>query len=183
MTTTFTYNPEELTEAQRQSILVAKENHDAVIARLRADEDLRMQHYYDCIDDYSWGGPCSKANALAQQRADYELQEQIEAIVRGGFIIRSRKVNILRNKSDNSLAACGTKQGRFGRFFKTYDGNFVSCAKMVSTYEKKGYIPLVQTVTEKKKRIGNWPNGDPRYESLCVLSVTEEVSTEIVYPS
>lgn len=180
--TKFEYNPTELTQEQLAQIAAAQESHDNTIKRLREDEDKRMENYYNCVDDYSWGGLCSKANAIAQDRAHQALQDRIEEIVRGGFLIRSRRVNILRSLATGEVVATGIHDGTYGPYFRTDDGKFVNLAVRVATYEKKGYKPIIQTITEKVVRDGTWyKSGDLRYKFVEVVSVTEEVATERVW--
>ena len=177
----FTYNTEELTAEQKKLIEQAQALYDSTMKGLIEDEDRRMQNYYDCIDDYSWGGLCTQANYLARDRARVALEEKIEEIVRGGFIIRTRKVNVLLDKDTGEIVAEGTHEGRYGRYFTLDDGTYVGCAKQIATFEKKGLLPYVQTITEKKLCTGIWPSGDRRYKVLEVVSLTEELSTEIQY--
>lgn len=177
----FSYKLEELTQEQLECIDAAQQEYESAMKRLIEDEDSRMQNYYDCIDDYSWGGLCTKANYIARDRERIKLEDRIEEIVRGGYLVRERKENALKSIETGEIVARGTHQGKFGRFFATDDGKFVSCTKLVKTYEKKGYIPLVLTITEKKVRDGVWPSGDQRYKTIDTLSVEEEVSTQIVY--
>lgn len=177
----FEYNPQELTNDQLAAIEEARVIYESTIKELQEEEDRRAEHYYDCQDEYSYGGLCSKVNAMARNRAWTRLQERIEEIVRGGYIIRTRKANILRKLGTGEVAAVGTHEGRYGRYFRTYDGQFISCAKKVSTYEKKGFTPVVQIVTEKMIPDGYWSNGDRRYRFLDYISIAEEISTEICY--
>lgn len=179
--TKFFYDENALTDDQKSLIEEARIAHDETIKRLREEEDVRIQHYYDCVDDYSWGGLCSQVNAKEQSRADFLLEERIEEIVRGGYLVKTRKVNILRDIKTGESVAVGLHDGKFGPYFKTNEGKFVSYAKKVQTYEKKGYIPIVQTVVEKVKRDGFWSDGSPRYKHLGYVSITNEVSTERVY--
>lgn len=179
--TKFVYDENALTDDQKSLIEEAREAHDEEIKRLREEEDGRMQRYYDCVDDYSWGGLCSQANANAQSRADFLLEERIEEIVRGGYLVKTRKVNILRDINTGESVAVGLHDGKFGPYFKTNDGKFVSYAKRVSTYEKKGYVPIVQTVVERVKRDGFWRDGSPRYKHIDYVSITDDVSTERIY--
>lgn len=179
--TQFDYNPAELTLEQLKAIENAKANYDAEMKRLQEEENVRMEHYYDCQDDYSWGGLCTNANYKARARAKANLEETIEEIVRGGYLIRTQKVNALREISTGDIVATGTHEGQYGRYFRTRDGRFVSCSKKVSTYEKKGFLPLVQTIIAKVARDGYWRDGERRYKTLATLSVSEEVSTEICY--
>ena len=181
----FEYDPATLTAEQLEAIEKAKKFHDEAIAELQRQEDQRMENYYNCIDDYSWGGLCSKANAMARNRADQGLRERIEEIVRGGFLLQERKQNVLRSIETGEIVAVGTYNGDYGRYFRVEEGDsvkFVGCAKQVKTYEKKGYTPIVQTIVEKVVRDGVWrKSGDTRYKVLETVSVSEEVSTEIQY--
>ena len=177
----FTYNPATLTPEQINQIAAAQAAHDKAVKQLNEDEERRAEHYYDCLDEYSYGGPCSIANARAIRRADKVLADRIEEIVRGGYLLRERRVNILRSIETGAIVATGTHEGTYGRYFRTEDGQFVSCTKRVATFEKKGYRPFVQTITEKVIRDGYWKDGNPRYKTVEVVSVIEEGSTEIVY--
>ena len=49
------------------------------------------------------------------------------------------------------------------------------------TYEKKGFRPFVQEITEKVRRAGFFSNGNARYEFLDIVSINETLSTEICY--
>lgn len=177
----FSYNPKELTQEQLERIHGVVDSCDQKLKKIQEDEEYMMRNYYDCIDDYSWGGLGSKVNARAERIAKEVKEVLIEEIVRGGYIIRERRVNALLDKETGEKVAEGTHQGKYGRFFVTKDEKFVSCAKQVKTYEKKGYIPVVQTIVEKKSFDGYWRDGDIRYKTEGVISVNEQVSTEIVY--
>ncbi len=181
---TFTYDPATLTAEQRELIALAIESRDEALAELQKQEDRRMENYYNCVDDYSWGGLCSKANIMARDRVKRNCQERIEEIVRGGFLVKTRRVNILRDIETGEVAACGVREGEYGPYFKTYEAfgsKYISFAKRISTYEKKGFRPFVQIVTEKVKRDGCWRDGNPRYKHIDYISITEELSTERCY--
>lgn len=178
-------NPEDLTPEQLVAIQDAIATYNTAIAKRDGIEGGIAERYYDCQDDYSYGNPyMEKANAQIRARIEQNLQDKIEEIVRGGFLIRTRKVNILRDIKTGEVAACGTHDGQYGRYFRTYErfGNkCISTAKKVATYEKKGFRPYIQEVTEKVKRAGYWRNGEPRYEFIDYVAITETISTEIVY--
>ena len=180
----FIYNPANLTPEQLVAIQNATATYNKAIAERREVEEGIAERYYDCQDDYSYGNPyMEKANARIRARIEQDLQDRIEAIVRGGFLIHTRRVNILRDIATGEVAACGTHEGQYGRYFRTYEafGNkCISTAKKVATYEKKGFLPYIQEVTEKVKRAGYWRNGDPRYEFIDYVAITETLSTEIV---
>ena len=177
----FTYNPAELTEEQKKAIELADKAYNLEMERLIEQENERMERYYNCEDDYSWGGLCTKANYQQRYRAEQDHEERIEEIVRGGFIIRTRKQNVLRSIETGEIVAQGTHEGKFGRYFITEDGRCIGMAKQLKTFENKGVLPYVQTITEKKCPRGWYPSGDRRYNVLEVISVSEELSTEICY--
>lgn len=183
--TQFNYNLADLTPEQLAAINDAIANHNKALDERREIEAGVAERYYECQDDYSYGHPyMEKANAQIRARIEQNLRDKIEEIVRGGYLVRTRKVNILRDIKTGEVAACGTHEGRYGRYFRTYEafGNkCISVAKKVATYEKKGFCPYVKEITEKVKRSGTWNNGDPRYEFIDYIAITETLSTEIVY--
>ena len=179
----FVYDESTLSGDQIAQIERAKSSCERRLAELQKEEDERMQRYYDCVDDYSWGGPCSKANAVAQDRVKFEFREAVEMIVRGGFVIRKWQENILREIGSGDVVAEGTHDGKYGRYFTLKDGKgYVSCSKRVQTYEKKGYRPYIRTTEHKLVPRGWWRySGERKYDIIEKLGTTEEVSTEIVY--
>jgi len=178
LSTGFEYNESTLTKEQIERINAIKANSENQLARLQADEDRRADNYYDCLDDYSYGGLCSKANAQAQGRVIAGMNWAIQEVVLG-YIPLVKRRNILKDLNGN-IVATGTHEGKFGRFFVTDNGVFVSCRTKLSTYEKKGYIPYVVTTTEKATLKYNRDN-HPYLKGYEVISELEEVSTEIVY--
>ena len=180
----FEYNPETLTDAQRTAISAATAGYEATIATLREQEEARARHYYDCLDEYSYGGPCTIANERAQRNAYERLQESIEAIVRGGYIIRTSKVSVLQDIATGETIARGTHKGRYGRYFcaHTAEGTrFISCAKTQATYEKKGVRACVETTTSKYTLEGINYSGGHCKRLLEKIDVTLTPSTEIIY--
>lgn len=182
----FEYNPETLTQEQKDAIALAHKVYDERMKSLQAREEAVMEHYYDCLDEYSWGNPyMEKVQERERAMAWQTLQDKIEEIVRGGFLVRTRKANILRDIKTGQVAAIGTHEGMYGRYFILYQAfgptKFISCAKKVSTYERKGFRPYIQEVVNKVRRSGCFADGSPRYDFIETLSISETVSTEIVY--
>lgn len=174
MNAKFTYDPATLTPEQVSKISIARMAYESRIAQLREEEERRAERYYDCVDDYSYGGICSELNARQRREAEATFNRRVEFIV-NGFVRKERRENVLKDLAGN-IVARGTRDGQYGRYFKTEDGQFVSCSKKVATYEKKGYRPYIVTTTEALV-----PDGRGRWIVKEVLSVTEEVSTEIAY--
>lgn len=174
----FEYNENELTKEQIERINSIRSNADEELKSLQEEEHRRAERYYNCEDDYSWGGLCSRANMIAQNRVEISRDWAIQEVVLG-YIPLTTQCNILKDLNGNVVAK-GTHEGKFGRFFVTDDGVFVSCRTKLSTYEKKGYIPYVVTTTEKATLKYN-RNNEPYLKGYEVISVSEEASTEIVY--
>lgn len=107
----------------------------------RKNMDQRAENYYNCLDDYSYGGICDRAAVDGisergmQRRA---LQEQIE----NGAFVEVFKSNVLLYQG--KVVSDRVVNGRFGPCWiipgeKGSAPGFVSVAKKASTYEKKGF--------------------------------------------
>jgi hypothetical protein len=126
------------TEEQIKSLFASFDGADE---RQRKNEEYRMENYFNCVDDYSWGGLCDKAQNEARgyrNSARYQLQEQLE----NGVFIREFEVNVLTDL-DGNVVSDRLVNGKFGDCFMIKNGEndvkFVGIAKKQSTYEKKGY--------------------------------------------
>lgn len=123
-----------------QRIARINEVYEAEMARLQEEEDARMERYYNCQDDYSWGGPCSKANYIARDRAKAARDRAIEVIINGGWYTEHKTFNILKDiKSGETLKARIVK-GKYGRCWMIGDGEkFITIPRKQDTLIKKGY--------------------------------------------
>ena len=120
------------TQEQMQRIARIDEAYEAEIASLQEQEDGRMERYYNCEDDYSWGGLCSKANYIARDRA-------VEVVINDGWYTEHKTFNILKDMSGETLNA-RIVEGRYGRCWMIGDGEkFVSIPRRQDTLIKKGY--------------------------------------------
>lgn len=99
--------------------------------------EYRMENYYNCVDDYSWGGLCDKADNELEDRLRIARDKQIEEVINGGYHVET--VTMYRLKDGNGNSTIGAKYGQWGEFF-TINGKFVGVPKRVATLEKKGYI-------------------------------------------
>jgi hypothetical protein len=106
--------------------------------------DYRWKNYYDCVDDYSVCGIMDKAEHAMETRLLRENAILIEQLLRGGYFIHKTTCLQLREIETGSVFA-GANLGRYGYYFTTKEGKFVSLSKKISTFNKKGYQPEVRT--------------------------------------
>jgi hypothetical protein len=161
----------ELTQEQKQRIARIDEAYEAEIASLQQDEDGRMERYYNCEDDYSWGGLCSKANDIAMDRAKAARDRAIEVTINGGWYIEHKAFNILKDIKSGETLNARIVSGRFGRCWMIGDGTFVSIPRKQDTLIKKGYCMYAVKQTIKV---------DATTKARLVLSEDITCTTEIV---
>ncbi len=132
------------TEEQINSLFAAFKRADASAAE---NTEYRMQNYFNCVDDYSWGGICDKAQDEAigdRNRATRLLTEQLTS---GAFkeIVQLSILCDLNGKQVSDKIV----QGRFGACWLIGGGDnvsFVGVAKKPATYEKKGYKVMTREI-------------------------------------
>ncbi len=103
--------------------------------------NYRMENYFNCVDDYSWGGICDKAqdqkNSL-MYGAQHLLTMQLEE---GKPFVREFRIPVLMDLQGNVVSE-KIIEGKFGDcwIIKTGENvSFVSLAKKQETYNKKGF--------------------------------------------
>jgi hypothetical protein len=112
--------------------------------------DYRMQNYFNCVDDYSWGGICDKAAAEHRstlQHAQSELKEQAE---NGKPFVREFTVEVLADYHTGEIVSERLVKGRYGYCWIIKDGEqakFVGTAKKQATYHNKGYKVMQRAYT------------------------------------
>lgn len=126
------------TEEQVQSLIASFDRQDE---EARKNTEYRMENYYNCVDDYSWGGRCDQAQNEARgyrNSARTQLMNQLE----NGVFTEDFEVNVLTDLEGNIVSE-RLVDGRFGQcwLIKKENGavEFVGVAKKPATYEKKGY--------------------------------------------
>lgn len=154
---------------------------NASIENSRAGMEYRMQNYYNCVDDYSYGGPCDQAassNISHCSRTIEILQEQLK---RGTFTREPFRRQVLCTLSGEIVSEkiINTRFGSCWVYGGFDNGTFVSLAKKASTYAMKGYkvMTIVETVdwfwlTSSTK------NGATRVESVLVEKHMEEATVD-----
>lgn len=122
-------------EARKQAILNA---YEKTMSDLRERQDYRMNNYYNCTDDYSYGSPYhAAADSMAENEARIKRDYSLE-MLDNGYVTIETCCPVLLNFNDE-VCAVGVMYGKYGRFFPLIEGGCVSVAKKQSTYEAKGY--------------------------------------------
>lgn len=105
------------------------------MSAIQERRNYRMKNYYDCVDDYSFGGLCDKADDELENRLRTTREIKIEEVMNDGKVIRQS--SFYRLVSDKSKCD-GAKCGRYGEYF-VIDDKIVGVPKKLSTLSKKGY--------------------------------------------
>ena len=117
--------------------------------QMRKNSDYRMQNYFNCIDDYSWGGLCDQAADQAYSKR-FRLYNFLKIQMRDGAYVEDVEISVLVDMHGN-IVSDKIVNGKFGQCWIIKNGdsvNFVGVAKKQSTYNKKGYkvMTLINTI-------------------------------------
>ena len=140
----FIYSCDKLTKKQKSDIIAINANYEAMAKRHAEAREYRWKNYYDCVDDYS---VCGVMDQAENWEAGVMLRKNtvlIESVLRGGYFIHVSKCLTLRELATNKLFY-GVNHGKYGDYFTVGEGKFISKAKKVDTYLKKGYQPEVRS--------------------------------------
>lgn len=121
---------------KQEQIQVIKEQFDKAVEAINERREYRMKNYYDCIDDYSWGGPCDKADDIEEDRLRLKRDILIEQVNGDGAYIRTSSFYRIKDEEGNTATA---RYGKYGAYFPIND-KFVGVPKNIKTLERKGYI-------------------------------------------
>ena len=110
--------------------------------------ESRMENYYNCVDDYSWGGISDRANSQATMKASYNVslaKEQLES----GPIRMEERVSVLADLDGNPVDAklVNTRYGKSWVIQNNGQPIWVGAEATPATYAKKGYT-LLEAVHE-----------------------------------
>ena len=170
-----------LTKEQEARIAEINANFDAKVAEINKRRQYRMQNYYDCVDDYSYGGLCDKADNELEDRYRVERDILIEEVKNGGK--REISSSFYRLKNQKGEVRCsGGSSGVYGQYF-TADGKIIGLPKRITTLEKKGYIleKVSRVYRGKFKMITN--RGNIVYKELELVSEDVERVTQDTMPT
>jgi len=165
-----------LTSEQVQGYLVTmREEH-------RKNTDYRMQNYFNCVDDYSWGGICDQAQDRTYSNLSHVLNLVKEQEENGGFLTEVVTELELRNL-DGSVVSSNIIKGKFGNCFMwgTEQNGFSFCglSKKQSTFEKKGYVVVSKHYELKVRYTGRVTRSGYADRVIELVSTSETIEDKI----
>jgi len=121
------------------------------IERSQEGTKYRMENYYNCVDDYSWGGPCDRAADWNISRCNSFIALMKEQMEKPEPQTWDFHREVLADLDGNIVSEriIKTKYGFAWIIGEGENVEFVGCVKRQSTYETKGY--RVMTITETAK--------------------------------
>lgn len=121
---------------KEEKIKAIKMAFEKSLCEINKRREYRMKNYYDCIDDYSWGGLCDKADDELEDNLRIKRDIMIEQVENDGKIVRNS--SFYRLVSNSGDVCDGARGGRYGEYF-SIDDKFVGVPKKLCTLTKKGY--------------------------------------------
>lgn len=98
----------------------------------------RMENYYNCIDDYSYGGICDQASNEAISLIKHSAKLLIEQVKNNGKLEFRSSQACLFSLNTNEFITDKIVRTKWGKCF-VFNNTFVGCSKKLSTFKKKGY--------------------------------------------
>lgn len=134
----------------------------SLIESYKEDSEYRMKNYYDCVDDYSWGGVCDQAQKDVIRGLETVLALLLEQEANGGYIyktITELELQTLNGEFvSNKIVA-----GRYGSCFMwgndEFGVKFCGLSKKQSTFAKKGFVVVTKHYNLKIKYTGTVTKG------------------------
>jgi hypothetical protein len=109
-------------------------------AQMRKNADYRMENYFNCVDDYSWGGRCDQAANEAYSKR-FRLHNDLVNQMKNGAFVDDLEMSVLVDMGGN-IVSDKIVNGKFGECWIIKNGanvEFVGVAKKQATYNKKGF--------------------------------------------
>jgi hypothetical protein len=172
-------------EVAKKRLESAKSSLESSNEKREENTRRRMENYFNCVDDYSWGGLCDQASADERRREENLVNLLANQVDNNGVAIKEFvRFGIKNGKGE--VVDFEAKDGKYGKFFVDGD-TFVGVAKKLSTYQKKGYELVkikftVKSVVENKIS----KKGNPIQEVVeCTAEVLpiegNSIKDEVVY--
>jgi len=145
--------------------------------------DYRMMNYYNCVDDYSWGGRCDQAQDFEMSRMRGMLHNVLEQEENGGFCKEIAYAYELQDMDGNVLSK-RLVNGKFGLCFiiqhSENNVSFVGATKNQSTFAKKGF-KIVTKIYEFKVIYTGTLNSKFANRSVELISLSETMQDKVDY--
>jgi hypothetical protein len=159
-------NTQATTSVTRDQIIAS---YQSVVDDIKQNNEYRMQNYFNCVDDYSFGNPYhAAADSSREYEARIKMNYSLETLEKGYCEIDS-KVIVLTDLEGNQISV-GARYGKFGLFFSTPTG-CVGLPKKIKTLENKGYSVKVRVRKYKADFTGKVSGkGNAIFENIQILS-------------
>ncbi len=158
-----------------------QETYNAMVAAHRKNTDYRMENYFNCVDDYSWGGVCDKAQDQAESRMLYIIDLLKSQEENGGYFIKNVTELVLQN-FDGSFLSDTVVKCRYGYCFmwgREQTGlHFCGVAKKQSTYTGKGFKVISRRYELKVVYTGKSTRSGYAQRTVELISVTDSVDDQ-----
>lgn len=151
-------------------------------ARHIENSSYRLQNYLNCVDDYSFGGLCDKA-----QDEHYRALSRVLGLVKeqeenGGYIIEELEELELQTLAGEFVSK-NIIQGKFGLCFmygsESKGLKFVGLSKKQSTYDKKGFKVVSRVYKVKVVYTGRITSRRNPELIIELLGVNESIKEKI----
>jgi hypothetical protein len=150
-----------------REVIIASYNQK--MAELQEREDYRFQNYYNCVDDYSFGSPIHAAVDSSTRRRAEKCRDYALETLEFGFCTIVSLQSLLLNEA-GEICAEGTGYGKFGSYFRLFNGGFVGVPKKASTLEAKGYTMQERKTTYKARFTGGFTkNDDAIFDEISII--------------
>lgn len=144
-----------------------------VLAEIKERRQWRMDAYYNCQDDYAFGGEGDRRDNERERMARIKADLLVE-MLENGFITKQLSVSVLKN-SQGEIVADRLVKTKFGQAWITVDNKFVSIPSKIATLNKKGYYPVTLVYEYKARFHGNISKrGEFIYEDIEKHLIGEE---------
>lgn len=171
------------------SLLPTEEACQSLISSLRSQIESsreamskRMEHYYDCQDDYSYGGICDQA-ASQSISMNAGLIRQLEDQMARGTAYQDEFRRQVLTDLEGVIVSDQIIDNKYGTAWIVRDGEgratFVNTAHKASTYRAKGY--MVMTIVETVQyyyQAKTWSSKKQIHTELYLRSVITDVRME-----
>lgn len=136
----------------------------------------RMENYYNCIDDYSFGGICDRAAAQGRCERDM-VRSAIKHMLETGENLKNTYDHYFLADMDGNPLTDRCVDTRFGKSWiikadRYSTPTWVSVAKTIKTYNKKGYR-LMKTTCEYEYYYVNGKNGWRKNAIITNVTVSD----------
>ena len=165
-----------LSERLAETIELLKKEHSK-------NTDYRMQNYFNCVDDYSWGGICDQAQDQKMGQLERLYNTIIEQEKHNGYLVEVAYSFELQDL-DGNVVSTRLVNGKFGLCFiikkSEFDVQFVGASAKQSTFLKKGF-QLVTKKYELKVIYMGTLNSKFANRKVELISLTDSIEDKINY--